>query len=185
MGGLQQRARLLAAPLGEALFAVTTTGLTDHVLSNVREGDDAPAETAPGAVWYLKGEDPHARLRGRPPARLGLHQRLGHLLRDGRAALLVVLALGNSADEPVVRQLGRSAGNVGLMTMHEHPGERADLVVGRIGALVLDQQVGAGAEQLPLGLRRESALGDVCVEHRHVWPPWVRPREATIIHTYM
>src|SRR6266487_5898280 len=120
-----------------------------------------------GRVTTRPPRPPHVPLRVGPPAALGLHQRLGHRLGDGRAALLVVLAFGDLADELVVRRLGRGAGDVRLVAVHEHPRERAGPLVGRTGALVLEQQVGAGAKQLALGLRRESSLGDVCIQHWH------------------
>src|SRR6266567_7059323 len=100
-----------ATPLGEALFAVTASGLPDDVVSDARQGEDGPAETAPRAVRHLEREDPHARLRAGPPTVLGLHQCLGHRPGNRRAALLVVLAFGDLADELVMWRLGRGSGN--------------------------------------------------------------------------
>src|SRR6266851_2166567 len=167
LGGLEQRARLLATPLGEALFAVTATGLSDHMLSDVRQSEDAPAETPPRAVRHLEGEDPDAPLRVGPPGALGLHQGFGHRLGNCRAALLVALAFRDPADEPVVRQLGRGSAHVHLVAMNEDPGERpCGLVVG-IYSLVLEQQVGDLAQQFAFSRLRQGTLRYIRIAHRH------------------
>jgi hypothetical protein len=63
----------------------------------------------PRAVLDLVREDPHAALGIRPGAVLRLHHGLGHRRGHRGTALVVVLALGNLADEAVVLRLRRGA----------------------------------------------------------------------------
>jgi hypothetical protein len=76
---------------------------------------------------------------------------LGHRRGHGGAVLVVVLALGDLADELVVRRLRRLGADVHLVAVDEHPRDRSGLCVARVNPFVLEQQVRDPAQQLALG----------------------------------
>jgi hypothetical protein len=112
----------------------------------------------PRAVLDLVREDPHAALGIRPGAVLRLHHGLGHRRGHRGTALVVVLALGNLADEAVVRRLRRGAATYiswrWTKTMRAFGPSRWS-----VNSLVLEQQVGDPAQQLALVLVERAPSG--------------------------
>src|SRR4030095_15089518 len=125
-----------------------------------------------------------AALGMEPGAVLRLDHGLGHRRGHRGTALVVVLALGDLADEAVVRRLRRGAGDVHLRAVDGNPGERSRSLVGRINSLVLEQLVGDPAQQLAFRAGREGSVGYVCATHRHRVLTSSRPRSRIVVFAF-